>query len=272
MALDKPLFVGDREAVKKARMRFASDSMRDGMCDWLADLAALDARDACVSPAAARDVRTTVRQLRDALRHTGLVEPSKNATSPMVLKALVCAGLMPNIVRVRMPRPKYTEMIGGTVSKDHEAREVAFYAPTLSSSSTWKAYDFSKDRRVFVHPQSTLFAATKYRASPFVVYFAQSASDNSRTYLRDATVPGLYALLMFGPPPLTVDHEHRVVGIGASGALSVRAWPRIAVLATSLRALLDELLRRKLDTPGDIVLAQHPVVQTVLQLIETDGQ
>ncbi|KAJ1652821.1 helicase, partial [Coemansia sp. RSA 25] len=114
MALDKPLFSGgggDRDAVKQARLRFASDSKRDGLSDWLADLAAYNSLadirggggtkacyDACVSPAAIRDVKTNVRQLRDSIRHTGLVEPQLEGTaavaaSPMVLKALICAGL-----------------------------------------------------------------------------------------------------------------------------------------------------------------------------------
>ncbi|KAJ1650553.1 helicase, partial [Coemansia sp. RSA 25] len=180
---------------------------------------------------------------------------------------------------------KFTEVIGGTVSKDHEAREMSFYAPDLllltpppspppsgNTLLSWQSYDYRTDRRVFVHPQSTLFAATKYQSSPFIVYFAQSSMSKDRTYLRDVTVPGLYALLMFGPAPLIVDHENKVVCIGSSGALAVRAWPRIAVLVNHLRILLDELLRRKLESPQDIKLAKHPVVQTVLQLIQTDGQ
>ncbi|KAJ2059448.1 helicase [Coemansia sp. S146] len=284
MALDKPMFHGD----KQARMKFANDS-QGGLSDWLADLAAFNqlaessgkkgAYDMGVSPLAIRDIKGTVRQLRDSLRHTGLVEESSRA-SPMVLKALICAGLTPNIVRVRMPQQKFTEVIGGTVSRDHEARQVSFYAPDLMSlprsGPLWQSHDYRMDRRVFIHPQSTLFSATKYQATPFIVYFAQSSSFQNqaspRTYLRDVTVPGLYALLMFGPAPLVVDHENKVLCIGASGALAVRAWPRIAVLVNQLRILLDELLRRKLEAPESVSLADHPVVQTVLRLLETDGQ
>ncbi|KAJ2106951.1 putative ATP-dependent RNA helicase ucp12 [Coemansia sp. RSA 922] len=278
MALDKPLFHD-----KLARKKFANDSLQSGLSDWLADLAAFNqldsggkAYDLGCSPTAIRDVRGTVRQLRDSLRHTGLVEQSSKA-SPMVLKALICAGLSPNIVRVRMPQQKFTEVIGGTISKDHEARQVSFYAPDImslpGSGPLWQSHDYRTDRRVFIHPQSTLFSATKYQATPFIVYFAQSTSSlNPRTYLRDATVPGLYALLMFGPAPLIIDHENKVLCIGSSGALAVRAWPRIAVLVNQLRILLDELLRRKLEAPESVALADHPVVTTVLQLLETDGQ
>ncbi|KAJ2840802.1 helicase [Coemansia sp. 'formosensis'] len=277
MALDRPMFVGDRDAVRAARCRFSAN----GLSDWLADVAAFDwlaespggakPQDICVAPAAIRDIKATMRQLRDALRATGLVEESRKPSSPLVLKALVCAGLVPNIVRVRMPPQKFTQLIGGTISKDHEAREVSFYAPASSTPAPWQTYDYHGDRRVFIHPQSTLFAETKFPA-PFLVYFAQSMSaTGQKTFLRDATVPGIYALLMFGPAPLIIDHENRVLSL-ASGALSVRAWPRIAVLVTQLRALLDELLRRKLDDPDSVSLSAHPVVQTVLQLIETDGQ
>ncbi|KAJ2097958.1 helicase [Coemansia sp. S142-1] len=176
-----------------------------------------------------------------------------------------------------MPQQKFTEVIGGTISKDHEARQVSFYAPDImslpGSGPLWQSHDYRTDRRVFIHPQSTLFSTTKYQATPFIVYFAQSTSSlNPRTYLRDATVPGLYALLMFGPAPLIIDHENKVLCIGSSGALAVRAWPRIAVLVNQLRILLDELLRRKLEAPESVALADHPVVTTVLQLLETDGQ
>ncbi|KAJ2470423.1 helicase [Coemansia sp. RSA 2322] len=295
MALDRPLFStarADRDATQKSRAAFAA---ADGagsapLSDWLADLAAFDAladagaaacRRAHVAPEAVRDAKANMRLLRDALRHTGLLAASstRQPFRPMVLKAVVFAGLTPNLVRVRLPRPKFTEVISGTVTRDHEPKELAFYALDLvspaaaSGSCGWKSHDTRAERRVFIHPQSTLFSCTtRYRASPFVAYFAQSANDaTDRVYLRDATVPGLYALLMFGPAPLNIDHDNKVVVLGGSGALALRAWPRIAVLVTQLRGLLDELLRRKLGAPQDISLPDHPVVQTVLRLIETDG-
>ncbi|KAJ2731273.1 helicase [Coemansia sp. BCRC 34962] len=286
MALDKPMYVGDREQVRQARMQFSNDSHRSGLSDWLADLAALKhvmltavgkkaCLDLCVSPAAIREIKSSVRQLRDSLKATGLVESAGVAPGPMVLKALVCAGLVPNIVRVRMPKQKFTELINGSISKDPEARQVAFYAPDVMASGKWQSHNYHGDRRVFVHPQSTLFSVTKYQASPFIVYFAQQSSSSGgggdRVYLRDATVPGLYALLMFGPG-LTIDHGNKVVSIGDSGSLALRAWPRIAVLVSQLRVLLDELLRRKLESPGSVTLADHPVVKVVLELIETDGR
>ncbi|KAJ2696117.1 putative ATP-dependent RNA helicase ucp12 [Coemansia sp. IMI 209128] len=234
MALDKPMYVGDRDMIRQSRMKFSNDST-SGLSDWLADLAILkhllnrgECHELCVSGAALREIKNSVRQLRESLRTTGLVESVGDVPGPMVLKALVCAGLVPNIVRVRMPKQKFTELISGTVSKDPEARQVAFYAPDVMASGKWQSHDYGGDRRVFIHPQSTLFAVTKYQASPFIVYFAQSSSSD-RVYLRDATVPGLYALLMFGPG-LRIDHENKVVCVGDSGSLALRAWPRIAVL------------------------------------------
>ncbi|KAJ2343799.1 helicase, partial [Coemansia sp. RSA 2618] len=114
---------------------------------------------------------------------------------------------------------------------------------------------------------STLFGEAKYPA-PFVAYLAQSASG-AKTYLRDVTVPGMYAVLLFGPR-VSVDHDHKVVAIGAGG-LAVRAWPRIGVLVGQLRRLLDELLRRKLDDPT-LPIHDHPVVTAVLDLVRTDGR
>ncbi|KAJ2860456.1 helicase, partial [Coemansia erecta] len=139
----------------------------------------------------------------------------------------------------------------------------------------WIAHDKRTDQRLFIHPQSTLFAESKYPV-PFITYFSLSSTDkankdDNKVYVRDVTVPGIYAILMLGPP-LTVDHDNKVVSIGSSGALAVRAWPRIAVLVNQLRRLIDELLRRKLDNPGSVSLEGHPVVEAVLQLIRTDGK
>ncbi|KAI8320578.1 P-loop containing nucleoside triphosphate hydrolase protein [Martensiomyces pterosporus] len=273
MAADKPLFMAPfekRDQARSARMRFAREQS-----DWLADLAAfqecagkggggksarLFCADNFISPSVVRDVKSNIRMLRECVEHTGLLENSgseERGDSSMVLKAILFAGLSPNIVRVSMPKQKYQEVIGGTIGVDHEARQVAFHL----------AYDMRKDRRVFVHPQSTLFTEAQFPV-PFVTFFAQSSTNPQRTYLRDATAPGLYALLMFGPE-LHVDHDSKVIAIG-SGGLAVRAWPRIAVLVNHLRGLLDELLRRKLGDPA-LAIRDHPVVKTIMQLIKTDG-
>ncbi|KAJ2757777.1 helicase, partial [Coemansia nantahalensis] len=163
----------------------------------------------------------------------------------------------------------YQETIAGAISIDRQARELALFAPEstgATGSGGWRGH--RSDRRVFVHPQSTMFSEASYK-TPFAAYFRLHASPMAgrKLMLRDITVPSMYALLLFGPC-LVVDHEYKVVEAGPG--LSVRAWPRIGVLVASLRRLLDELLRRRLDDAG-LDICAHPIVDTVLQLIRTDG-
>ncbi|KAJ2720873.1 helicase [Coemansia sp. Benny D115] len=302
MAQDRPLFSAPferRDDAMRERMRFATSGE---LSDWIADMRAYEfaSREKSraaglefVSRAAVRDVGNTVRTLRDALRHTGLSSLGSASAPPSdddsdaakvslpVLRAVIFAGLSPHIARVRMPKQKYYEIIGGSaVGKEHEAKELSFYTvDPLSSPADWQTHDRSSDRRVFVHPQSTLFSETRFASTPFVTYFSMTQTSSSRdaggkgpgkVYMRDVTVPGLYALLMFGPAPLSVDNDHKVIMIGDTGALAVRAWPRVAALVNHLRQLLDELLRRKLADPT-LDISSHPVVETVVQLIQTDG-
>ncbi|KAJ2450652.1 helicase [Coemansia sp. RSA 2336] len=279
MALDRSLFLSSleqRDAVRNSRVKCAPAM---ALSDWLADLAVFerclqDDVPAGVSRVALREAKSSVKQLRRCLARLGL-NPDKSSNSMdedqqlCVLRAVLLAGLSPNIARVRVPQLKYQEVAHGTISMDREARELSFYAvDTTSNNKSWQDHDVRQDRRVFVHPQSIMFTESKYPV-PFVAYLAQS-SNGTKTYLRDVTVPPLYGLLMFGPQ-LLVDHDYKVIAIGETGSLAVRAWPRIGVLVGHLRRLLDELLRRKLADPK-LSIADHPIITTVLGLIKTEGR
>ncbi|KAJ1861682.1 helicase [Coemansia sp. RSA 989] len=279
MALDRSLFFGgsleQRDAVRNTRVKCAPAM---ALSDWLADLAVFerclqDDLPPGVSRVALREAKSSVKQLRHCLARLGL-SPDKSPDSMdedqqlCVLRAVLLAGLSPNIARVRVPQLKYQEVAHGTISMDREARELSFYAVDTASNKCWQDHDVRQDRRVFVHPQSIMFTESKYPV-PFVAYLSQS-SNGSKTYLRDVTVPPLYGLLMFGPQ-LLVDHDYKVIGIGETGGLAVRAWPRIGVLVGHLRRLLDELLRRKLADPK-LPITDHPIITTVLGLIKTEGR
>ncbi|KAJ2440598.1 helicase, partial [Coemansia sp. RSA 2440] len=235
MALDRPLFSSSfatRDSARNSRMQCAM-----GRSDWLADLCALERslqadRPDCVSPVLVREARNNIRTLRQCVDQLGLVPTDPAPAMPeaeelRVLQAVITAGLSPNIARVRVPQQKFQQVSNGTIAVDREARELAFYAvDETCDEHTWRLHDVRNDRRVFVHPQSTMFSETKY-ASPFVAFLGQSA-NGQKTFLRDVTAPGIYGVLMFGPK-VRVDHECKVVVVGCGG-LAVRAWPRIGVL------------------------------------------
>ncbi|KAJ1730964.1 helicase, partial [Coemansia biformis] len=278
---------GNRELIDEARRQTGS-----AQSDWLADLAILEkcldappwAWPPFVSRIAVSEAKSSIRTLRETMAQLGLAPSGKGSGKgggsgdhgDEVLKALVLAGLSPNIARVAVPRQKYQETISGTISVERHARELALFVPDAPCAAVgggggkgghgWR--DRRSDRRVFIHPQSTMFSEASYK-TPFAAYFRMHASPmaGGKLMLRDVTVPSMYALLLFGPC-VVVDHEYKVVEAGQG--LSVRAWPRIGVLVASLRRLLDELLRRRLDDAA-LDICAHPVVETVLHLIQTDG-
>ena len=71
--------------------------------------------------------------------------------------------------------------------------------------------------------------------------------ETSKTFIRDLTPLNAYALLLFGGP---IEVGTSGAGILVDGWLKLRGWARIGVLASRLRALLDDELRRKIDSPG----------------------
>ncbi|KAJ2804431.1 putative ATP-dependent RNA helicase ucp12 [Coemansia guatemalensis] len=287
VGLDRSLYSISSQPEARAQLRELrlQTQPNSAMSDWLADLAVFERcletpgyGSGCVSATALRNARTSMRMLRRSLIELGLVDEQQTdlaAVEPAVMQAVLLAGLSPNIARVRVPPTRFREAAVGTIAVEREARELAFYATDEANAETkhtWLEHDRRTDRRVFVHPQSLLFDESRFPA-PFVVFLEQSASAAAptKTYLRDVTTPGLYALLLFGPQPLRVDHNSRVVSVGPTGGLAMRAWPRIGVLAAHLRRLLDELLRRKFENPR-LSIHGHPIVDAVLYLIRSDGR
>ncbi|KAJ2077672.1 helicase [Coemansia sp. RSA 988] len=287
VGLDRSLYSISSQPDARAQLRTLrlQTQPNSAMSDWLADLAVFERcletpsyGAGCVSTTALRNARASMHMLRRSLIELGLVDEQQQTDStiePAVMRAVLLAGLSPNIARVRVPPTRFREAAVGTVAVEREARELAFYATdesNVENEHSWLTHDRRTDRRVFVHPQSLLFDESRFPA-PFVVFLDQSASAAAptKTYLRDVTTPGLYALLLFGPQPLRVDHKNRVVTVGPTGGLAMRAWPRIGVLSAHLRRLLDELLRRKFEDPR-LSIHDHPIVDAVLHLIRSDGR
>ncbi|KAJ7170133.1 P-loop containing nucleoside triphosphate hydrolase protein [Mycena filopes] len=278
----KPLFLSPmekRDEASQARARFATAGS-----DLLTDLAAYDAcnkmrsegmshgavRTWCeenfISPNTIRDITTLRNDFISSLSDLGFIPLSStpstpalntNSTNTNLIKAVLLGGLWPRVARVHLPASaiKFDRVSAGTVQRANIARE-------------FKMFDL-RDGRVFLHPQSILFAAAQWK-SPFLVYFHKHMT--SKVFLRDATEVPLYALLLFGGP-VAVNHVAGGVTIGSrSSWIRLRAWPRIGVLVNQLRRLLDAQLQRcvedgtMLNTGGE-----NPVVRAMLALLTNDG-
>ncbi|KAJ1980822.1 helicase [Dimargaris xerosporica] len=180
-------------------------------------------------------------------------ELNTHANQPNVVKAIVMAGLYPNVAHVCLPTQKFECTSAGSVALEAEAKELRYYTANAE--------------RAFLHPSSVLFHANKI-PSQLVAYFAKFfSSAASKVYLRDVTVMGVYALLFFGGQ-IRVDHQHQLVHVGPW--LCIQAWPRIGVLVELLRRIVEELLQQKIDDPA-VDITTHPALPVIVDLLQHDG-
>ncbi|KIW64157.1 hypothetical protein PV04_09111 [Phialophora macrospora] len=210
-----------------------------------------------------RDIDSTRRQLLDSLIEAGLLPPAYHNNSSegnrhkgnnMLLRALVAGALYPQIARIQMPDKKYIASMSGAKELDPEAKTIKYFN--------------EENGRVFVHPSSVLFDAQSFSGNAsFVSYFTKM--ETSKTFIRDLTPLNAYALLLFGGP-IEVDTSGQ--GVIVDGWLRLKGWARIGVLASRLRALLDDELRRRIDARGAVVADDTGLFEIVRHLVEFNGQ
>ncbi|KAJ3099000.1 hypothetical protein HDU97_003527 [Phlyctochytrium planicorne] len=252
MSTKSPFVAGGqkREEAKAARKTFAWDRS-----DWLTDCKAYDAWVAAKSKGKSSEMEfcdkyflssvtlMTISDLRrqylDILEDLGFIHSTKggisakwneNATDSRLIKAAIVAGLYPRVVIIKPPDTRYIETAYGAMPKEAEAQEIKFFEPGNS--------------RVFIHPASVNFAATKYEDLLMV-----------------------WPILMLGGK-LTIDHEGRTVEV--DGFTKFQAFPRIAVLVNGLRRLLDVELAKKIENPG-FDIASTQVGKCIIRLMAKDG-
>ena len=104
--------------------------------------------------------RTLARSLSDVGFDTNNRSSSDEATSEAhtnIVRALLCAGLYPNIARIRMPDAKFTATAAGAIeSVNEEARAVKFFEVGGS--------------RVFLHPSCVLFGESVFEHARWLTF------------------------------------------------------------------------------------------------------
>jgi len=184
----------------------------------------------------------------------GISNPALNTNSgnTNLVKSVILGGLWPQVAEVRLPKSaiKFDQVAAGTVQRENSAAE-------------FRVYDSNRER-VFIHPTSVLFAEAGWK-SPFVCYFTKHATK--KTYLRDCTQVPIYAILLLGG---TISVNHVGGGMTVGNAIKLRTLPRIGVLATQLRRLLD---RELLDhmSQSSFVPQNSRVIRAMIDLITGDG-
>ncbi|KAJ1980013.1 helicase [Dimargaris verticillata] len=216
-----------------------------------------------LSPKPLHEILVQKRALFTALQSIGFVpsgastwqdaELNTHASQLNLVKAIVLAGLYPNVAHIRPPTQKFERTGAGTVALEAEAKQLRYYTADAE--------------RAFLHPSSVLFHANKI-PSQLVAYFAKFfAATASKVYLRDVSVVGVYALLFFGGQ-IDIDHQRQLIHVGPW--LCIQAWPRIEVLVELLRRIVDELLQQKIDDPS-VDITAHPVLYVIIDLLQREG-
>ena len=182
------------------------------------------------------------------------------------MKAALVAGFYPQVVSVRHPETKFVHTAGGTRESGRagdgrglkyllRGRRARLSAPVPRSTSAAGKFD-----------------------SPWLVF--SERVETARVYVRDSTMVGAYALLLFGGDARRRPRERgravRWTGAGRSSS----APARVGVLVREMRAAVDALLEKHIDQPreedgdGDddsMKLASSPVVKALLELLASEG-
>ncbi len=212
-------------------------------------------------------VQPTVGQYLEALADAGFIRgvspralrsrgaralPSiynRNAAAPRAVSAALCAGLYPNVLKVKAP-VKMVKTAFGFEAQGNDAKDLKYYTKELG--------------RVFLHPRSINFSQTKWD-SVWLVYL--QLVKTSKMYVQDTTQVSPYALLLFGDPP-EVQVQQKTISV--DHWIKFKAPGRIAVLMRALRAELSRLLEAKIESP-EVDVSEAPVVEAILGLLLTNG-
>ena len=169
------------------------------------------------------------------------INANRNASNTRLVKAVLVAGLYPNLIRV-------------DPSSKPSAPPRLFYLSELG-----------KDETLQVHPSSVNHGAKKFSAR-WMVYHERVQTTS--VFVRDCSTVTPYQLLLFGGK---VEVQH------AQGTLSLDRWatfkapPRVGVLLKEIRARLDKVLRDKIENSHEDVQATGgPLVEAILQLLNTE--
>ncbi|KAA6421632.1 MAG: putative ATP-dependent RNA helicase DHX57 [Trebouxia sp. A1-2] len=167
-----------------------------------------------------------------------------------IVKAALCAGYYPSILRVEHPAARYQGVQGGSVEIDAKPAELRFY-------------DKHKGR-VFIHPGSVNFDVGKFD-SGWLVYTEMVAT--AKLYVRESSLVPVYALLLFGGQ-ISVQHEEGTLKL--DGWATFKAPARIAVLIRELRQQVDKLLLEKVASPT-LSIFDSPITAVMQDLLAKDG-
>jgi hypothetical protein len=154
------------------------------------------------------------------------------ATNIRLVEAVIVAGLYPHVARLETAAPPAAAG-GGRSGGGRDDRG--------PSRPRW----VTRDGDVSIHPSSVLFHEHDGFDSVYLCFHEKVKT--TKVYVRDATVVGAYALLLFG---VDMDCQHDKSLVILDDWLSFKIKPRTAALLSDLRVELRKILVEKIQCPS----------------------
>ena len=172
---------------------------------------------------------------------------NRNSDNESLVRAVICAGLYPNVARIKRVKTKpflQTKLEGPT------------------------------DRMLMFHPKSVLVDETSFKY-PWVVYHLKIESAN--VYLWDASIVSPLALLFFGET-VRIGQEKLSTGqivetVSADDYVKFNCERRTSHVVQKLRLELDKILEKKIVNPGPTQWDSNregKVLEAIVGLLDTE--
>ncbi|XP_072015621.1 LOW QUALITY PROTEIN: ATP-dependent DNA/RNA helicase DHX36-like [Amphiura filiformis] len=177
-------------------------------------------------------------------------QANRNSENEQLIKAVLCAGLYPNIAEIKEGRYSW---------KKKMKRPAKFRTPS--------------DGNVKVHPKSVNCDGKEFNGNRWMLYHLKLKSTG--IFLHDTSIVEPYPLLFFGGKLQSCDEDGMNV-ITMDGLVKFHAPARIAQLVQELRHQMEQLLEHKITHPG-ITNWQHnsregKIMTAIVDLFTMDGQ
>ncbi|XP_047333624.1 DExH-box ATP-dependent RNA helicase DExH7, chloroplastic [Impatiens glandulifera] len=165
---------------------------------------------------------------------------------PSVVKAIICAGLYPNLAATEdgLVKPP-----SGSVK----------FSSTSAIKGRPALYDGK--REVHIHP-SSINSTLQVFQHPFIVFLEKV--ETNKIFLRDTTIVSPYSVLLFGGP---IDVQHQTGVVTIDGWIKLAAPAQTAVLFKELRITLHSFMKDMIKNPQAGIIANNEVVRTIVHLL-----
>ena len=184
-------------------------------------------------------------------------EYNRHSAQLHLIRAVLCAGLYPNVVRVEVQPPK-----PGRDGKPGYARPPLLFQRSEVAQGEGAR---GEDGRMSMHPASVNFE-TKEWESNYIMFFEKVKT--TKVYLRDSTMVSPYPLLLFGGE-IKVLHERKIVSVDQWIEFNMPA--KVGVLISCLRAELDKLLLQKIERPELEIYAADRTIDAITALLAAEA-